>query len=73
MLLQISSITCSTSGGATQTPFGILRAYNVSFGAVADTLQPYHSQLTYARNMLNGVCVAPPEDEHVMLETRRSC
>jgi hypothetical protein len=25
--LHVSSITCSTSGGATQTAFGILRAY----------------------------------------------
>jgi hypothetical protein len=28
--LHISSITCSSSGGATQTAPGILRAYNIS-------------------------------------------
>jgi hypothetical protein len=39
---------------------------NVSF------LQPCHSQLTlYARNIPNAVCVAPPEEEQVMLETCR--
>jgi hypothetical protein len=27
--------------------------------------------LTYARNIPNSVCVAPPEDEQVMLETCR--
>jgi hypothetical protein len=35
-------------------------------------LQPCHSQLTlYARNIPNVVCVTPPEDEEVMLETGR--
>jgi hypothetical protein len=29
--LHFSSITCSSSGGATQTAFGIVRAYNVSW------------------------------------------
>jgi hypothetical protein len=71
--LNVSSITCSSSGGATQTAFGILRAYNVSCSAVA-RLQwnscLCHSQLTlYARNIPNAVCGAPPEDEQVMLET----
>jgi hypothetical protein len=47
--------------------FGILRAYNVSW-----PLQPCHSQLTlYARIVPNAVCVAPPEDEQLMLETYR--
>jgi hypothetical protein len=36
------------------------------------SLQPCHSQLTlYARNIPNALCVAPPEDEQVMLETCR--
>jgi hypothetical protein len=35
-------------------------------------LQPCHSQLTlYARSIPNAVCVSPPEDEQVMLETCR--
>jgi hypothetical protein len=35
-------------------------------------LQPCHSQLTlYTRNIPNAICVAPPEDERVMLETCR--
>jgi hypothetical protein len=35
-------------------------------------LQPCHSHLTlYARNTPNAVCVAPSEDEQVMLETSR--
>jgi hypothetical protein len=35
-------------------------------------LQPCHSQLTlYARNIPNAVCVAPPDDEQVKLETCR--
>jgi hypothetical protein len=29
-------------------------------------------QLIYARNIPNGVCTAPPEDERVVLETCRS-
>jgi hypothetical protein len=37
------------------------------------SLQPCHSQLTYARNtsIPNAVCVAPLKDEQVMLETCR--
>jgi hypothetical protein len=61
--LHISSISCSSSGGAAQTALGILRAV---------PLQSCHSQLTlYARNTLNAVCGAPPEDEQAMLETCR--
>jgi hypothetical protein len=33
--LHVSNITCSSSGGPTQTAFGILRACNVSCTAVA--------------------------------------
>jgi hypothetical protein len=45
---------------------GILRACYVSW------LRQGQSQLTfYARNIPNAVCVAPPEDEQVMLETCR--
>jgi hypothetical protein len=32
-------------------------------------LQPCHTQLTYARNIPNAVCLAPPENEQVKLET----
>jgi hypothetical protein len=35
MPLFVSSITYSSSGGDTQTAFGILRAYSVSCGTVA--------------------------------------
>jgi hypothetical protein len=36
------------------------------------SLQSWHSQLTlYARNIPSAVCLAPPEDEQVMLETCR--
>jgi hypothetical protein len=55
--LHASSITCSFSGGATQT---------------AVKLQSWHSQLTlYARNIPSAVCAAPPENEQLMLETCR--
>jgi hypothetical protein len=65
--LHVSSITCSSSGDAKQTALGILRAYNV-----AVKLQSWHRQLTlYARNIPSSVCVKPPEDEQVMLETCR--
>jgi hypothetical protein len=34
-------------------------------------LQTSHRQLTvHSRNIPNAVCVAPPKDEQVMLETR---
>jgi hypothetical protein len=40
--------------------------------AVAVKLQPCHSQLTlYASNIPLAVCIPPPEDEQVMLETCR--
>jgi hypothetical protein len=32
-------------------------------------LQSWHSQLTYAHNIQSAVCVEPPEDEQVRLET----
>jgi hypothetical protein len=45
---------------------------SVGCGTVAMKLQPCHSQLTlYARNIPNAVCVAPPENEQVMLVTGR--
>jgi hypothetical protein len=38
--------------------------------SVAVSLQPCHSQLTlYACNIPNAVCVEPPENEQIMLET----
>jgi hypothetical protein len=47
-----------------------LRIMSVGCGTVAVKL--CHSQLTlYASNIPNAVCVAPPEDEEVMLETGR--
>jgi hypothetical protein len=49
--LHVLSITCSSSGFAAHTAFGIMRAYN--------------------SNIPNAVCVAPPKDEQVMLETCR--
>jgi hypothetical protein len=53
----VSSITCSYSGGTTQTALGIQRAYNESY--------IIRTQYTKSR------CVTPPEDEQVMLETCR--
>jgi hypothetical protein len=45
---------------------------SVGCGTVAVSLQSYHSQLTlYARNIPNAVCLAPPEDEQIMLKTCR--
>jgi hypothetical protein len=68
--LHLSSITCSSSRGATQTAFGIQCAYNVSWlwhgYSFTVKLQPCHSQLTlYARNIPNAICAA----QQVMLET----
>jgi hypothetical protein len=41
-------------------------------GIMSVKLQSWHSQLTlYARNIPSAVCVGPPEDEQVMLETCR--
>jgi hypothetical protein len=54
--VHVSNITFSSSGGATQTAFGILRAYSTSI---------IRTQLP------NAVCAVPLEDEQVMLETRR--
>jgi hypothetical protein len=69
--LHVSSITCSSSGGAKQTAFGILRAY-YGYGTVAASLNACHRQLTlYARSIPNAVWVAPPEDEQIMLEACR--
>jgi hypothetical protein len=59
--VHVSSISCSSSGGASQTAF----RFTGSFTATVP-------QLTlYARNIRNSVCVAPPEDEQVILETCR--
>jgi hypothetical protein len=70
--LHASSITCLSSGGATQMAFGILRAYNVSWlWHVCSFTATFHSQLTYALSIPIVVCAAPPEDEQVMLETCR--
>jgi hypothetical protein len=73
--VHVSSITCSSLGGVTQTAFGILRAYNVSCSAVARLQFHFNRttalQLTYARHIRNAVCSVPPEDEQVMLETCR--
>jgi hypothetical protein len=45
---------------------------SVGCDTVAVSLHPCHSQLTlHARNIPDAVCLAPPEDEKVMLETCR--
>jgi hypothetical protein len=50
-----------------------VRVMSIGCGTVVVKLQPCHSQLTlYARSIPNAVCIAPPEDEQVMLETCRS-
>jgi hypothetical protein len=44
--------------------------FSVGCAMGAVKLQPCHSQLTlYARNIPKAVCVAPPENEQLMLET----
>jgi hypothetical protein len=49
-----------------------VRIMSVGCGTTAVSLQPCHSQLTlYARNIPSAVCVAPTDDEQVMLETCR--
>jgi hypothetical protein len=49
-----------------------VRVMSVGCATIAVKLQSWHSQLTfYARNISSAVCVAPPEDEQVMLETYR--
>jgi hypothetical protein len=48
-----------------------VRIMSVSCATIAVQLQSWHSQLTYARNIPSAVCVSPPEDEQVMLETCR--
>ena len=42
--------------------FGILRAYNVSLLLHSSSSH----QLSYALNIPNAVCVAPPKDEQIM-------
>jgi hypothetical protein len=42
--MHVSSITCSSSGGATQTALGTLRAYNVN---ILKFLQPEDDSLTF--------------------------
>jgi hypothetical protein len=46
--LHVSSITCSSSGGTTQTAFGILRAYGCG---------PCHSHLHYTHVIYQMLCV----------------
>jgi hypothetical protein len=65
--LHVSSITCSSSEGAAQTAFGILRTcydswlwHRCSFTATVPQ-----------RNIPNSVCVAPPENKQVTLEKCR--
>jgi hypothetical protein len=50
---------------------GIWYVYCVRVCMVAVSLQSWHSQLTYARNIPNAFCGAHPEDERVVLETCR--
>jgi hypothetical protein len=47
-----------------------VRVMSVGCATVAISLQPWHSQLTlHVRNILSAVCVSPPEDKQVMVET----
>jgi hypothetical protein len=49
-----------------------VRKMSVGCGTTAAKLQPWHNRLAlYARNIRSTVCLAPPEDEQVMLETCR--
>jgi hypothetical protein len=57
-LLHVSNIICSSSGGVTQTAFGIWQ-WNCN-RATANW---------HYTNIPNAVCVAPLEDEQLMLET----
>jgi hypothetical protein len=44
--------------------------FTVDCATIAVKLQWWHSKLTlHARNIPSAVCVAPRDDEHVMLET----
>jgi hypothetical protein len=45
---------------------------SVGCATIAASLQSCHSQLTYACNIPSAVCLAPPEDEQLMLEACRS-
>jgi hypothetical protein len=47
-----------------------VRIMSVACATIAVKLRSWHSSL-YARNIPSAVCVAPPEDEQVMLETCR--
>jgi hypothetical protein len=76
-LLRIKGLYMFRAGGATQTALGVLLVYvrglcyDCSF-TIAVKLKLWHSQLTlYARNIPNAVCITPPKDEQVMLETCR--
>jgi hypothetical protein len=64
--LHVSSIACSSSGAATQTAFSLLCAYNVHWlwHGCSET-----GTLPQPHNIPNAICVAPPEDEHVMFKT----
>jgi hypothetical protein len=48
-----------------------VRIISVDCATVAVSLQSWHSQLTYACNTPSAVCLAPPEDEQVILEIHR--
>jgi hypothetical protein len=49
-----------------------VRVMSVGCTRIEVGLQPWCNQLTYhERNIPSAVCTAPPEDEQVMLETRR--
>jgi hypothetical protein len=55
--LHVSNIICSSSGGALQKRLGILRACSVP-----GTANRHASSIPIV------VCVAPPEDEQIMLK-----
>jgi hypothetical protein len=96
--LHVSSITCSSSGGASQTAFGILRAYiswlwhrcsartstcfehyllilrkrcTNGIWYIACLCQSAVARLQCHSSIPNAICVSPPENEQVMLETCR--
>jgi hypothetical protein len=68
------SVCCYQDWSGTGWALGILCACYVSWllPGLEWNCNPGSSQLTkHARNIPSAVCVAPPEDEQVMLETYR--
>jgi hypothetical protein len=69
-LYMFSHITCLSSGGATKRHLVYSVRMSVGCDTIAVSLTTCHTHLTiYVRSIPNAVCLAPPEDEQVMLET----